>query len=290
MTRDDDFIGQLEGYLEEYEGSTPLPDEVREAIRAQLPSIQQRPASWLARRTFAMHPMLRFGAAVTAVAIVSLLTYIAMSGGIRTGPAPSPTQAAATPIPVREAFEPLSAALRNDGHVTRLEFDLPTDGSLSVDTDDFEWQLRVHDGAPGEASGATWGINIADVAGATNHRDRFENDVISGDDPASFLDGLAATGSYLVGESTEVQLDGRAALVTDIAPAVDPTVSGEGYPHLDVSGAGGVSFDRPNRVYLMEVGSQILMIQVWAATDAALAIRIPLAERIVGSMRFQTEP
>ena len=37
MTRNDDFIGQLEGYLEEYEGSTPLPNEVRDAIRAQLP-------------------------------------------------------------------------------------------------------------------------------------------------------------------------------------------------------------------------------------------------------------
>ena len=37
MTRNDDFIGQLEGYLDEYEGSTPLPDEVRDAIRAELP-------------------------------------------------------------------------------------------------------------------------------------------------------------------------------------------------------------------------------------------------------------
>ena len=26
MTRNDDFIGQLEGYLEDYEGSTPLPE------------------------------------------------------------------------------------------------------------------------------------------------------------------------------------------------------------------------------------------------------------------------
>ena len=42
MTRDDDdFTGQLEGYLDEYLGSTPLPDEPRDAIRAQLPSIRQ---------------------------------------------------------------------------------------------------------------------------------------------------------------------------------------------------------------------------------------------------------
>jgi hypothetical protein len=41
MTRDDDFIGQLEGYLDEYEGITPLPDVVRAAIRAELPKARQ---------------------------------------------------------------------------------------------------------------------------------------------------------------------------------------------------------------------------------------------------------
>ncbi len=67
MTRDDDFIGQLEGYLDEYEGSTPLPDEVRDAIRAQLPSTQQRPAWWPARRFPEMNSFAKFGLAAAAV-------------------------------------------------------------------------------------------------------------------------------------------------------------------------------------------------------------------------------
>ena len=41
MTRVDDFIGELEGYLDEYQGITPLPEEIRDAVRAQLPKTRQ---------------------------------------------------------------------------------------------------------------------------------------------------------------------------------------------------------------------------------------------------------
>lgn len=36
-----DFIGQVESYLDEFEGSTPLPESVRQAVRAELPAIRQ---------------------------------------------------------------------------------------------------------------------------------------------------------------------------------------------------------------------------------------------------------
>ena len=36
MTRNDDFIGQLEGYLDEHQSATPLPIAVRDAIRAEV--------------------------------------------------------------------------------------------------------------------------------------------------------------------------------------------------------------------------------------------------------------
>ena len=45
MNRDDDFIGRLEDYLETFDGVTPLPDRVRDAVRAELPRTRQvRPA------------------------------------------------------------------------------------------------------------------------------------------------------------------------------------------------------------------------------------------------------
>ena len=74
MTRNDDFIGHLEGYLEEYEGSTPLPDDVRDAIRAQLPLTQQRRFTWWPARRFPeMNKALTLGVAATAVVIVAII-------------------------------------------------------------------------------------------------------------------------------------------------------------------------------------------------------------------------
>ena len=75
MTRNDDFIRQLEGYLDEYEGSTPLPSEVRDAIRAQLPSTTQRPAWWPARRFPEMNNVMKLSLAAAAVVVAALLGY-----------------------------------------------------------------------------------------------------------------------------------------------------------------------------------------------------------------------
>ena len=101
MTRDDDFIGQLEGYLDEYEGSTPLPDEVRDAIRAELPSTQQRPAWWPAWRFPEMNSFAKFGLAAAAVVIAALLGFNYLVAPNIGGPGlddPSPTP---TPSPHR---------------------------------------------------------------------------------------------------------------------------------------------------------------------------------------------
>jgi hypothetical protein len=50
MNRDDDFIGQLEDYLESFDGVTPLPGRVRDAVQADLPLTRQvRPARGMGR-------------------------------------------------------------------------------------------------------------------------------------------------------------------------------------------------------------------------------------------------
>ena len=41
MSHNDDFIGQLEDYLHEFDGATPLPDRVRDAVHAELPRTRQ---------------------------------------------------------------------------------------------------------------------------------------------------------------------------------------------------------------------------------------------------------
>jgi hypothetical protein len=103
MTRNDDFIGQLEAYLEEYEGSTSLPEHVRGAIRAELPSTHQRPAWWPTRRFPEMNSMMKLSLAAAAVVVAALLGYnyvVAPNiGGPQLGdpvPTPEPTP---TPVP-----------------------------------------------------------------------------------------------------------------------------------------------------------------------------------------------
>ena len=111
MTRNDDFIGHLEGYLEEYEGSTPLPDDVRDVIRAQLPSIHQRPAWWPVPRFPEMNNVMKLSLAAAAVVVAALLGYnylVAPNiGGPSLGDAtPSPT-ANPTPMPALNGQDPL---------------------------------------------------------------------------------------------------------------------------------------------------------------------------------------
>ena len=110
MTRNDELIAQVEGYLDEYEGSTPLPAHVRDGVRAQLPSIHQRHAWWPARRfqanTFAKLSV----AAALAVAAIVGFNYLAAPniGGPGLGdPTPSPPTASRTPVPALSGQNPL---------------------------------------------------------------------------------------------------------------------------------------------------------------------------------------
>lgn len=74
MTRDDQFIGQVEDYLDEIEGTTPLPGAVRDAIRAELPETKQVGPLRGLRRIFLMTQIprpARYGL-VAAIAIVAI--------------------------------------------------------------------------------------------------------------------------------------------------------------------------------------------------------------------------
>ena len=116
MTRNDDFIGQLEGYLEEYEGSTPLPTEVLDAIRAQIPSIQQRPAWWPGWRFPSMNSFAKLGLAAAGVAVAALLglNYLVAPniGGPVATPTPTPVP---PPLPQSGSLDPGTYTLVGEG-------------------------------------------------------------------------------------------------------------------------------------------------------------------------------
>lgn len=97
MTRESDFIAQLEDYLDDHEGSTPAADAVREAIRAGIPSIHQRPAWWPGLETFRISNAVAVGAAAAAVVIAAVFGINSFApGGPSLGyPGADPTSAAA---------------------------------------------------------------------------------------------------------------------------------------------------------------------------------------------------
>ena len=121
MTRNDDFIGQLEGYLEEFEGSTPLPEHVRGAIRAQLPSTHQLPAWWPARRISEMNSMMKLSLAAAAVVVAALIGYSFLAAPNVGGPdldnvSPSPSAS------VSQAAEPADFAAQSNGRLVAGDY------------------------------------------------------------------------------------------------------------------------------------------------------------------------
>ena len=95
MTRDNDFIGQLEGYLDEYEGNTPLPSGVRDAIRAELPSTRQGAAPWGPTRYIPVSNNVKLGLVAAAVVALAIIGVGLLRPGMNFGN-PTPT---VTPTP-----------------------------------------------------------------------------------------------------------------------------------------------------------------------------------------------
>lgn len=98
MTREDDLIDQLEAYLDEFEGVTPLPDSVRNAVRAQLPMTKQlgRFSGPMGRFPVMNNNFVRLGLAA-AVIVLAVLVGIQFLPGPNVGSDASPTPTA-TPL------------------------------------------------------------------------------------------------------------------------------------------------------------------------------------------------
>jgi hypothetical protein len=123
MTREDDFIAQLEGYLDEYEGLTPLPDAVRDAVRAALPTTKQiGPIAGLMRNlnmTVNLPPAARYGLVAAAVVAAVLLGVTLFGRGPNTGgetqPTPTPMPTATPPPLAGELLDPGTYTLVGEG-------------------------------------------------------------------------------------------------------------------------------------------------------------------------------
>jgi len=138
MTGNDGFIGRLESYLDEYEGVTPLPDAVRDAIRAELPSTKQtgpaRGLSGIQTMTLQIPAPVRYGMAAAAIAAAVLIGVNVFSQGGTGGPSATPTatpaQSASGPMSLVDSPTPDTLPAGDyfidlPAYPARIDFELP---------------------------------------------------------------------------------------------------------------------------------------------------------------------
>lgn len=127
MTTDDGFIEQLEGYLDEYAGSTPLPEPVRHAVRARLRTTRQLGPVTGPMRDLKMSNVMRIGLAAAAVVVIAVGAYSLLPDGPSVGVAPTPSPSP-TAVPSPSA---------SPGPSTSADPDALTPGQHTFGPDDF---------------------------------------------------------------------------------------------------------------------------------------------------------
>ena len=200
MNRDDDFIGRLEDYLESFDGVTPLPDRVRDAVHAELPRTRQvRPDRGLGRMLNMVSRAstgARWGlAAAVVVAAVVLGAAVFNNGRVSPGvgsvsataspstppsvspspstpPTPSPTPAPPAPLsntplqacpadPASQCIVPGTYRLSSTAWPGQVTIDVPAGW--------FQWQPAADieavlvDNRTDDSGGSGWGLTFATV-------------------------------------------------------------------------------------------------------------------------------
>ena len=106
MSRDDDFIAELEDYLDTYEGVVPLPASVRDAVLARLPETRQVRGAGRPERMLDMASRLsapaRWAVGIAAVLVIVVGVAAVFTGGSMPGIGAAPTSSpspSASPTP-----------------------------------------------------------------------------------------------------------------------------------------------------------------------------------------------
>ena len=240
MTRDPDLIGLIEGYLDDFEGHTPLPDATRDAIRARLLSTTQRPAWWPGWRSLDMNTTTRFALGAAAAVLVAIVGYTMLNGDGRNVGITDPTDPA-DPTPTLEPTASSAAELpsKNGLAAGAYYIDLrPHRYEANGDYVQGTSEYRVSFELPAGWSGLGWAANKqASVSEATaltldtprvvfndpcnfNAGSSMLKDIPEMRDPAGFTAKLAELWQG-AGQPTETTIAGHAASYIEIVTPDD---------------------------------------------------------------------
>jgi len=188
MTSDDAFIGQLEGYLDRFDGDTPLPERVRAEVRAAIPAIRQvsaRPPDTWAASLFGLSATARWGLTIAGLVLAIAVGTVLVAGNRDHGVASTQRPSPSAPIPSAIPSFPSSAAYLKNAPVgpcviVRTGFDCTAPGTYRLEADVvpiaaaidlprgwFEWDMgpgttgALVDSGPDAPGGSGWGILFA---------------------------------------------------------------------------------------------------------------------------------
>lgn len=260
MSHDDRFIGQLEDYLDAFDAVTPLPDRVRDAVRAELPSARQvRPWPGVLRLPIMLSNAsagARLGLATAAIVAAVVLGAAFLNNDrsaipVGRGPTPTPT-ATITPSPSPS----VAAQPRELGSASNVPCDAadvqastciapgtyqltgldagilwPVTVTLDVPAGWFEWfaspgaEAVLVDGGPEARGDSGWGVLFATVGDVS----RDPCDQTKGLIPASQVDtpqklaaAMAAWPGFTAAAPQPITVDGHSGLKLQLT-STDPS-------------------------------------------------------------------
>jgi hypothetical protein len=296
MTSDDTFVGQLEGYLDRFDGETPLPERVRAEVRAAIPAIRQvsarrAPLAWWGS-VGRLSAAARFGFAamgvVLAVAIGTALVAgnrdrgVAATPGVQT-PVPTPSAAAAFPISAPFLRSAPSGPCVAGGSGTaciepgtyRLDPDVvPVSAAIDVPRGWFEWDLGV--GSAGLLvdrsdipSGSGWGILFSAFgrisADPCNPKAGF---VPSVDTAAKVVQAMQGWPGFRVGAPQPISIGGNDGFLVEMTSTKNASVCPSAVTWETSSGTAvdgypmvTQSATRPAQFRILDTGDRVLVIR-----------------------------
>ena len=290
MTRDD-FIGQLEGYLDEYEGNTPLPDAVRQAIRAELPTTKQGGPPWRPMRYIHMSSNVRLGLAAAAVVVLAIIGV----GLLRPGPnIGNPTPTVTPSLSAQPSAGPLAAGtyLMSDAKFTQVPYRFTVPEGWAITSDGF---VIKHQDENTEVGFAFW--EVTHIFGNACH---WSGTLVAvgGTSLDSFASALAAQEEQRVSGPIDTQLGGYPAKRVDLEePSGFDYSACDGVDDLvrlwpdvggDLNGGWRARPGQIDSVYVLDVNGKRIVVDAWQFPRTS-AEDITEIEGIVASIRFVPE-
>lgn len=285
------------------DGPMELPPPARRAISATVRATRQRGpgVSWLPNvrgvrvlpvAGFVIAVLLTFGLAAGAVRLVVPPVVPAITA------LPSPTWPARSAGPCWEAAStvdiPSQGMATLPGTTVTLDYALPAELQLHAASANGAVGFGTPLGLPQDFSGGH-GVVVADVSEAVRHGSLVQQPVL-GTDAQTFLRDLDMAFRYQ-DKIIDFEVDDVATTKIAGMPAWSATISvphdASMWSHIDTLRGGdrgcAAEFGMASRVWVIDVGSSVVLVQAWASDDLALVAWLPDATRLVNALRFRSD-